>query len=187
MKVLSTFSFSFFSVCLLVASLPSASAQSGIPIPNGTWTMVLTRGLPEESNGWEQLVYASAVKQSIMLSQYHQRYSEVNESMVGYTFDTNSWDVVDMGGLFHTENIPEGGESQGYFGYNPNNNTLVYHCCTSGSNQSENAFHTWWYDVLGQSGLDKQTSPKPPVSALQPAEHSMPRITASYSREVILL
>jgi Bacterial Ig domain/Kelch motif/Galactose oxidase, central domain len=127
-----------------------------------------TQGIPEESNGWEQLVYAAAVKQSIMFSQYHQYYSEVNESLVGYNFDTNSWSIVDMGGLFHTENIPEGGESQGFFGYNPNNNTIVYHCCTSGSNQAENANHDWWFDVLGQSGLDKQTSPKPPFSALQP-------------------
>ncbi len=131
--------------------------------------MVLTKGIPEESNGWEQLVYASAVQQSIMLSQYHQYWSEPNESLVGYNFDTNSWDVVDMGGLFHTENMPEGGESQGYFEYNPNNNTLEYYCCTTGSNQAENVFHTWWYDVVGQTGIDKHTSPKPPYTALQPA------------------
>src|SRR5690242_6969717 len=109
-----------FLSCVLF-HLSTAFSDTGIPIPAGTWTMVLTKGIPEESNGWEQLVYASAVKQSIMLSQYHQHYSEVNESLVGYNFDTNRWDVVDMGGLFHTENMPEGGESQGYFGYNPNN------------------------------------------------------------------
>jgi hypothetical protein len=66
-----------------------------------------------------------------MLSLYHQRYSEPNESLVGYSFDMNSWAVLNMGGLIHTETMPEGGESQGYFGFNPNNNTLVYHCCTS--------------------------------------------------------
>jgi hypothetical protein len=73
-----------------------------------------------------------------------------------------------MGGNFHTETMPEGGESQGYFDFNPNNNTLIYHCCTTGSNQTENINHTWWYDVLGQSGRDKHTSPKPPAPALQP-------------------
>ena len=130
--------------------------------------MVLTEGPPAGRNGWEQLVYASALKQSLMLSIYHQFGSEPNESLLGYSFDTNSWNLIDIGGLFHTENMPEGGESQGYFDYNPNNNTVVYHCCLTGSNQPENAMHTWWYDVLGQSGRDKQTSPKPWFTALQP-------------------
>ncbi len=56
-----------------------------------------------------------------------------------------------MGGEFHTENMPERGESQGYFGFNPNNNTLVYHCCTT-VRQPEDINHTWWYDVLGTIG-----------------------------------
>jgi hypothetical protein len=130
--------------------------------------MVETRGVPAATNGWEQLVYVPPLKQAVMLSLYHQRYSEPNESLVGYNFDRNSWAVLDMGGLVHTETMPEGGESQGYFGFNPSNKTLVYHCCTTGSNQPENPFHTWWFDVLGQSGIDKHTSPKPPFSALQP-------------------
>jgi len=146
----------------------TAATQPGIPMSNGTWTMVLTQGLPVESNDWEQLVYASVVKRSTMLSQYHQFETEPNETLLGYNFDMNTWDILDMGGLFHTENMPEGGESQGYFDYNPNNATLMYHCCTSGSNQSENANHTWWYDLLGQSGRDEQTSPEPPFMALQP-------------------
>ena len=144
------------------------AADTGVPVPPGTWTLVLTKGVPAATNGWEQLVYVPALKRSIMLSLYHQRNSEPNESLVGYHFDTNTWDVVDMGGNFHTENMPEGGESQGYFDFNPNNNTIVYHCCTTGSNQTENINHTWWYDVLGQSGRDKHTSPKPPAPALQP-------------------
>ncbi len=157
---------------LLLSPGNKARAQSGsapgIPIPAGTWTMALTNGPPAGRNAWEQLVYVSALKQSVMLSIYHQFNSEPNESLLGYSFDTNSWNIIDMGGLFHTENMPEGGESQGYFDYNPNNNTIIYHCCTTGSNQSENAFHTWWYDVLGQSGRDKHTSIKPSFSALQP-------------------
>lgn len=143
-------------------------ADGGIPIPAGTWTPVLTHGLPAQANGWEQLVYVPPLKQSIMLAQYHQRNSEPNESLVGYNFDTNSWDIVDMGGNFHTEAIPEGGESQGYFGYNPNTKTIIYHCCTTGSNQSEDINHDWWYDVMGQSGRDKHTSPKPPAPVLLP-------------------
>ncbi|MEO8372733.1 MAG: kelch repeat-containing protein, partial [Candidatus Solibacter sp.] len=64
--------------------------------------------------------------------------------------------------------MPESGESQGYFDFNPNNNTIIYHCCTTGSNQPENVYHMWWYDVVGQSGRDKHTSPKPSQQALQP-------------------
>jgi len=144
------------------------ASQPGIPLSNGTWTMVLTQGLPVQSNDWEQLVYASVVKRSIMLSQYHQFDTEPNETLLGYDFDTNRWDIIDMGGLFHTENMPEGGESVGYFDYNPNNNTLLYHCCLSGANQPENANHTWWYDLVGQTGREEQTSPEPPFNSLQP-------------------
>lgn len=160
-----------FCLLVFVTMLNAGTIQapgSGIPIPTGTWTLVLTRDLPEETNGWEQLVYASSVQRSIMLSQYHQTNSEPNESLVGYNFDTNSWEVMDMGGLFHTENMPEGGESQGYFGYDPSTSSIVYHCCTSGSNQAEDENHTWWFDLLGQSGRDKQTPNEPPAMALQP-------------------
>jgi len=137
-----------------------------IPLPPGTWVRVLTADLPVQTNDWEQLVYVPALQRSVMLSQYHQNNSEPNESIVGYNFDTNSWEVLDMGGLFHTENMPEGGESEGYFDFNPNNNTVNYHCCVSGSNQAENINHTWWFDVLGQSGRDMQTPVEP--NALQP-------------------
>jgi hypothetical protein len=164
--VILAYFFFFFASALYASPVPQQG--SGIPITNGTWNQVLTQGVPGSTNDWEQLVYSPAIKQSVMLSQYHQTDSEPNMSLIGYNFDTNSWDVLDMGGLFHTENMPEGGESQGYFDFNPSNNTIVYHCCTSGSNQAENANHTWWYDVLGQSGRDEQTSPEPPFMALQP-------------------
>ncbi len=156
-------------VALMSLLLPCCVfGAGGITIPSGTWTLVPTHGLPAEGNGWEQLVYVPAIQQSIMLSQYHQRNSEPDESLVGYNFDTNSWAVIDMGGNFHTETMPEGGESQGFFGFDPNNNTIVYHCCTSGSNQSEDINHDWVYDVLGQSGRDRHTSPKPPAPVLLP-------------------
>lgn len=151
----------------LAGTLLSAGAQTapGVPVPPGTWVKVLTRDLPVQTNDWEQLVYVPAIQRSVMLSQYHQNNSEPNESIIGYNFDTDAWDVLDMGGLFHTENMPEGGESQGYFDFNPLNNTIDYHCCTSGSNQQENVSHTYWFDVLGQSGRDKGTPVEP--SALQ--------------------
>src|SRR5271165_6124733 len=151
---------------VLIGSSYAGTPGSGVPVPAGTWTLVLTQGVPAQTNDWEQLVYVPALQQSVMISQYHQNNSEPNESLVGYNFDTNSWDVLDMGGLFHTESMPEGGESQGYFDFNPNNNTIDYHCCTSGSNQAENVNHTWWFDVLGQSGRDKQTPVEP--TSLQP-------------------
>jgi len=144
------------------------AATPGIPITNGTWTMVLTKGAPVAANEWEQLVYAPPIHRSVMLAIYHQNNSEPNETLLGYNFDANTWDVIDMGGNFHTESMPEGGESQGFFDYNPNNNTLLYHCCTTGSNQPENLNHDWWYDLAGQSGRDKQTSPSPNFMMLQP-------------------
>jgi hypothetical protein len=156
-----------FFVGILQAST-AAAPGTGVPIVNGTWTQVTTAGIPESSNDWEQLVYVHPLQQSVMLSIYHQPNSEPNETLLGYNFDANNWDILDMGGLFHTENMPEGGESQGYFDFNPNNNTLVYHCCTSGANQSENVNHTWWFDVLGQSGRDKQAPTEPPFLDLQP-------------------
>ena len=144
------------------------AAAPGIPIANGKWTMVLTKGAPVAANAWEQLVYAPPIHRSMMLAIYHQNNSEPNETLLGYNFDANTWDVIDMGGNFHTENMPEGGESQGFFDYNPNNNTLLYHCCTTGSNQPENLNHDWWYDLAGQSGRDKQTSATPNFMMLQP-------------------
>jgi hypothetical protein len=153
---------------MLASSSTAPAPGSGVPIPVGNWTLMTTGGIPESANDWEQLVYVHSLQQSIMLSIYHQPNSEPNESLVGYNFDTDAWDIIDMGGLLHTENMPEGGESQGYFGYNPNNNTLIYHCCTSGANQPENVDHTWWFDLLGQSGRDEQTPVEPPFLALQP-------------------
>src|SRR6267154_1841633 len=120
-----------FAAAALVAfalSLTSsvALAQSGIPIPAGTWTMVQTNGVPAQAVGWEKLVYAPVFKRALMWSKYHQGGSEPNESMLSYNFETNSWELLDMGGRFHNENLPEGGHSVGGFDFDPNNNTLIY-------------------------------------------------------------
>jgi hypothetical protein len=131
--------------------------------------MVQTQGIPAQAVGWEKVVYASSMKRAVMWSKYHQLGSEMNEAMVAYNFETNAWEVLDIGGNFLTEGLPEGGHSVGAFDYNPNNGTLIYRCCHAGSNQVENPFHTWWFDLAGQAGLDKHTSPKPPDTALQPS------------------
>ena len=93
--------FPLFLVCAAVTITFVAPdflrADAGLPIPAGSRTLALTRGFPAETNGWEQLVYAPVLKRSIMFSQYHQRNSEPNESMVAYNFETNSWEVIDMG------------------------------------------------------------------------------------------
>src|SRR5258706_9757590 len=140
-----------FAAAALVAfavslTSPITLAQTGIPIPAGTWTIVQTNGVPAQAVGWEKLVYAPVFKRALMWSKYHQGGSEPNESMLSYNFETNSWDILDMGGRFHNEALPEGGHSVGAFVFNPNNNTVIYRCCHAGSNQPENPFHTWWYD-----------------------------------------
>ncbi len=168
----------------LLAAGTAANPGASIPVPNGTWTMVLTTDFPVGTNDWEQLVYVPPLQRSVMLSMYHQNNSEPNESIIGYNFDTNAWDVLDMGGVFRTENMPEGGESQGYFDFNPNDNAIEYHCCTSGSNQAENVNHTWWFDVLGQSGRDKQGPLEPPPIALQPTVRRRARRFRNVRRRV---
>ena len=76
LRTIATFS-SLLSIVVL-----NTSAQNGIPVPSGTWTKVLTRGVPEGSNGWEQLVYASGIKQSITLSMYHHHHPRFRKRAV---------------------------------------------------------------------------------------------------------
>ncbi len=157
---------------VITASLAGSSATStltffsgasgGIPLTNGSWTMVRTSGLPVQTVGFEKLVYAPApVKKAVMLGNYHQMGSEPNESLIAYDFETNRWSVLDMGTNFHTEYMPEGGHSSGGIAYNPNQNAFIYYCCNSGAMQPENPFFTWWYDPIGQAGRSKRTAPKP--------------------------
>src|SRR5207245_632396 len=87
--------------------------------------------------------------------------SEPNQSLIAYDFEANRWDVLDIGGSFHSENMPEAGHPVGAFAYDPNRKTFIYYCCASGANQPENVFYTWWFDAVGQTGRSKQTSPKP--------------------------
>ncbi len=146
------------SLTLLSASPPSG----GIAILPNTWTMVPTNGYPVQTVGYEKLVYASSpVKKAVMLGNYHEFSTEPNQALIAYDFDSNRWDVLDVGDSFHTENMPDAGHPVGAFAYDPTLQSFIYYCCASGSNQAQNTFGTWWFDFFGQAGRSKQTSPKP--------------------------
>jgi len=154
--------YSIGATILLLAAAVSAAAQGvGTSIPTKTWTMVPTNGFPEQAEGFGKLVYAPGLRKSVMLENYHEIGSEPDSALVGYDFTANRWDVLSLGGNFHTENMPDSGHSSGMFTYNSNNNTFLYYCCHSGSNEPERPLHVWWYDSFGQIGLDKQTPTKP--------------------------
>ncbi len=138
------------------------STPGGVAIPAGSWVMAQTHGAPVQTVGYEALVYApSPVKKAVMLGNYHELGSEPNQSLNAYDFETNRWSVLNIGGSFHTEAMPEAGHPVGSISYDPNEKAFVYYCCGSGSNQPENVYYTWWFDPIGQAGRNKQTSPKP--------------------------
>jgi hypothetical protein len=142
-------------------------SSGGIPISNGAWTMIPTKGLPVQSVGYEKLVYAPApIKKAMMLGNYLGIGSEPNESLLAYDFETNAWSVLDKGARFHSEYMPEGGHPSGDFAYDPNRKVLMYLCCGSASQQAENLKLMWWYDPIGQSGRSKPTPLKPPIALL---------------------
>ena len=96
-----------------------------------------------------------------MLGNYHAFSTEPGAGMIAYDFESNRWDVLDVGSSFHNENMPDAGHPVGGFAYDPTLKAVIYYCCGSGSNQAENTYGTWWFDILGQTGRIKQTSPKP--------------------------
>ncbi len=141
----------------------TAPSAGGTSLPVNSWTMIATHGMPVQKVGWEKLVYARAMKKSIMLGNYHEISSEPNRGLSAYDFTNNRWDLVDVGDSFHTENMPEAGHPGGAFAWDPNDNVILSYCCASGSNQPENVNHTWWFDPVGQVGRDKFTAPKPGI------------------------
>lgn len=141
------------------AAAPSATGA----LPTGSWTMIKTQGPPVQTVGWEKVVYSPALKGVIMLGDYHELSSEPNRAVNTYNFETNRWDVLDIGESFHTEYMPEAGHPSGLFVYDSNQNAVLYYCCSSGSMQPENVNHTWWFDPVGQVGRDKFTSTKPSI------------------------
>ena len=150
------------SLSLTAVSSQGNGSTGGTPLPNGVWTMVKTHGIPAQIVGYEKIVYApDPVKKILMRSNYHNLGTEPNQGLIAYDFETNQWSALDVGESFHSENMPEGGHSVGGFAFNPNQNTILYYCCASGSNQGENPYGMWWYDFFGQVGRSKQTSPKP--------------------------
>ena len=139
-----------------------SGSGGGIPLPNKTWVMAPAQGFPVQIVGYDKLVYApSPVKKAVILDNYHELGSEPNQSFIAYDFDANRWDVLNIGGSFHTEDMPDAGHTAGSISYDPNRKSLIYYCCFSGSNQPENVLYTWWFDPIGQVGRSKPTSPKP--------------------------
>src|SRR5262245_48733593 len=149
---------------LLVPGLAGAwagQAAAGTPLPLNTWVSAPTRGFPAQVVGFGRLIYAPGIKRCVMLENYHQLGSEPNEALVAYDFAAHRWDVLNLGGNFHTEDMNEGGHSVGAIAYNPNQNTILYYGCFSGSQALEQPLRTWWFDPIGQAGRDKQTPSKP--------------------------
>ncbi len=145
----------------VVQATTQSGSSGGISLTNGNWTMVKTNGFPEQMVGFGKLVYATGIKEAVMLEQYHGIGSEPDEALVGYNFPANRWDVLSLGGNFHSDTNPEAGHSVGMFTYDPNNNSFLYYCCHSGSNGVEMPLRMWWFDASGQVGRNKQTPLKP--------------------------
>jgi len=151
-----------FGLCLLSFELLfSGAVHAATPIPTGTWVMVPTNGFPVNAVGWESLVYSPAVKKSVFWGGYHTLGSEPNEALVGYDFNANRWDVLSLGGDFHTEATPEAGHPWGTFVYDPNQNLFLDNAINSGSNAAEMTLHAWWFDPVGLTARDKETTPRP--------------------------
>ncbi len=148
---------SVVAICGRAASTPAA----GTPIPVNTWVKMTTKGVPAQVVGFGRLTYAAGFKRTVMMENYHQLGSEPNEALLAYDFTTNRWDVLNLGGNFHMEDMSDGGHSVGALVYNPNQNIFHYYGMFSGSQALEMPLHTWWYDPFGQVGRDKHTSPKP--------------------------
>jgi hypothetical protein len=136
-------------------------SETGIHIPVNTWTTFQSRGFPAEIVGYDATVYASAINRHIVLGKYHHYSSEPNYCMNAWSWDENRWDILDCGAYFHTEHSMEGGHPVGAFVYMPNRSSIAYWGGQSGSNQPEQAFHTWWWDVVGRVGRDKVGRTRP--------------------------
>jgi len=144
-------------------SQPEAAVggQAGIPIAANAWTTFPSSGFPAEVVGYDATVYAKAIRRHVFLGKYHHYGSEPNYCMNGWSWDENRWDILDCGGSFHDEHSMEGGHPVGAFVYMPNRASIVYWGGQSGSNQPEQAFHTWWWDVQGRTGRDKISATRP--------------------------
>ncbi|MBA3708863.1 MAG: hypothetical protein H0W83_08610 [Planctomycetes bacterium] len=137
-----------------------AAASEAIPV--GTWVTTRTEGFAAQAVGYDRLVYAPApVSKAVILGNYHEMGSEPNTALCAYDFTTNRWDILDVGGLVHGETMAEAGHGVGTFDWDPDLKQFLFYGASSGSNQPETPYHLWWFDPLGQSGRDKNTSPKP--------------------------
>jgi hypothetical protein len=155
-----------FGGITLTASITSKTVGgSGIPIPLNTWATVPTNGFPEAVVGYDNMVYASGIKKFVMWENYHNLTSESNEALLAYDFGLNRWDVLDLTGNFHTEDLPESGHEVGMLQYDPNQNIFINYCCHSGSQGYERPAHTWLYDPVGRVGRDLQPPTMPGLTS----------------------
>jgi hypothetical protein len=148
--------------CAAISSVGvSSPARPSIPVPTNAWTTFQVEGFPAEIVGYDATVYASAIKRHIVLGKYHHYGSEPNYCMDAWSYDENRWDILDCGDYWHTEHMMEGGHPVGAFVYMPSRRSILYWGGQSGSNQPEQAFHTWWWDVAGHTGRDKLGTTRP--------------------------
>jgi hypothetical protein len=138
-----------------------STARTGIPVPTNAWTTFQVEGFPAEIVGYDASVYASAIKRHVVLGKYHHYSSEPNYCMDAWSYDENRWDILDCGDYWHTEHMMEAGHPVGAFVYMPSRRSILYWGGQSGSNQPEQAFHTWWWDVAGNTGRDKLGTTRP--------------------------
>ena len=110
------------------------------------------------------------LKKFIFFGNYHENNSEPQRGVLTYDFETNRWDLLELGSLTHTENMPEGRTS--------NRNALL-RCrprfdrlplrCASLSMQAENVNHLWEFDPVGMVGRDKHAlQPSDPGNSQEP-------------------
>ncbi len=134
---------------------------TGIPIPVNAWTTFQSAGFPAEIVGYDATAYASSIKRHIVLGKYHHYSSEPNYCMDGWSWDENRWDILDCSDAFHNEHSMEAGHTTGSFVYMNKRDSIVYWGGQSGSNQMEQAYQTWWWDVTGHTGRNKLTFNRP--------------------------
>jgi hypothetical protein len=137
------------------------ATNTAIAVPVNAWTTFQTDGFPAEIVGYDATVYANSIKRHIVLGKYHHYGSEPNYCMDGWSWDENRWDILDCGAAWHTEHMMEGGHTVGAFVYMTKRDSIVYWGGQSGSNEAEQAFHTWWWDVVSRVGRDKISTTRP--------------------------
>jgi hypothetical protein len=135
-------------------------ATGGTAIPVNTWTMIPTNGVAAQINGFEKLVYASNIRQSVQWSNANAYSPDCNQGYISYSIGANNWSLLDQSDNMNTEHLPACGHPVGMFDYAANLGVILS-MGGIGSTLDEKDAHTWWYDTLAQTGRDTFTSPNP--------------------------